>query len=661
MTASRREFIAGSLASVAGYSVLVDARHLPLSQEAAGPGSPGRMSHDGRRTALEEYAAQGNPVRLEPNMRVLDLECDVLVAGGGMAGVCAALAAARNGARTILVQDRSRLGGNASSEIKMHIVGADCHGNRRGWREGGLIEEIRVTDASSNPDRAYEMFDLMLYDKCVSEPNITLLLDTSVYAAEVQENRIREVRARCDKTETIHRIVPSICCDCTGDSRLALEGGAPFMRGREAKGTFGETLGLEVADGKSQGSSILFTAREHDRPMPWTPPGWARKIEKKHLRLRPTHSWEYGYWWIELGGEIDTIADNELIRFELLSIVLGVWDYIKNSGNHPKSANWALETVGMIPGKRESRRIIGPHIQVQQDLEGGWKTRDDGVSIGGWNFDDHPPEGFDAPEKPPFVSVKIKEPYNIAFDSLYSRDIGNLMMAGRNISNSHVAFTSTRVMATCACTGQAVGTAAAVCAAEGLLPAQLRANRGRFEAYRQRLLRDDQTIRGLRNEDPDDHARSARVTASRTDYGAPEHVIDGVARDQPGSWDHRWAAEVEKSGGMATLELNWSEPKKIGLVQLTFDTGFHRELTLSASDYVTRGMVRGPQPETLREYVLEVRRPGGEFEAVAEVSDNVQRLRRHRFDPRSVDAVRMRCLATNGNKEFRLYEIRCYA
>jgi len=184
----------------------------------------------------------------------------------------------------------------------------------------------------------------------------------------------------------------------------------------------------------------------------------------------------------------------------------------------------------MIPGKRESRRLTGDHVQTQHDLTGGWRERDDGVSIGGWAFDEHPPKGFDAWDQPPFMSRPVKEPYNIALEALYSRNVANLMMAGRNISNSHVAFTSTRVMATCACTGQAVGTAAALCVEKGVQPRELR--RASLPELQQRLLRDDQTIRGVRNEDPADLAREARVSASSALAGAdPEHVIDGHVRD----------------------------------------------------------------------------------------------------------------------------------
>ncbi len=595
-------------------------------------------------------------------MALVDVRTDVLVCGGGMAGVCAAISAARHGANVLLVQDRSRLGGNASSEIRMHIVGADVHGHRSGWREGGLIEELRLEDAVHNSHRAYELWDLLLYDKCVSERNLTLLLDSSVYAAQVQDGRIEHAMVRCDKTEHLYRVRSHIYCDCTGDSRLALEAGAETRWGREAADEFGETLAVRQPDRRTQGSSILFTARKHDRPTAFKPPGWARKITDQDLKFRgiPNGAYEYGYWWIELGGIYDTIKDNERLRFELLSIVLGVWDWIKNGGKRPDSANWALQTVGMIPGKRESRRVMGDHIQTEQDLKGGWKTYPDGVAIGGWNFDDHPPEGFDAPAIAPFRGTFIETPYNIALGAAYSKSISNLMMAGRNISNTHVAFTSTRVMATCACIGQAVGTCAAMCSQRNLLPRQIRDNPRYLRELQQQLLRDDQSIRGVRNEDPADLALRAKVTASASiGPSRPEHVTGGEVRDMPSEWTHRWGGAMTREG--AWLQLQWEQPETVRHVQLTFDSGFERELTLTAVDSFTARMVRGPQPETVRDYALLVRGGDGQWREIVRVEGNHQRLRRHEFKPVQTTALRLKVTATNGAKEARLYEIRCYA
>jgi len=635
---NRRQLLASL--PTAGYSVFVDARALapPPEDRFASIAPPGRSS------AAEVH---------EPNMALVDLETDLLVAGGGLAGVCAAIAAARHGLRVILLQDRSRLGGNSSSEVKMHVVGANCHKGRPGWREGGLIEELRLEDAVRNPQRSWEMWDLLLYDKVVSEPNITLLLETVLYRAAVEDGRIRHVLARCDKSEHIYRIRAPLYVDATGDSRLAVEAGAEFRTGREARAEFGESLAPEKADGETLGSSILFTARDYGRPMPFTPPAWARKVTREHLRFRQITSWEYGYWWIEWGGHLDTIRDNERIRRELLAIALGVWDYIKNSGDHPSSATWALDWIGMMTGKRGSRRVLGDHILTQHDLMRG--TFDDAVAIGGWPMDDHPPGGFDRPDLPPNTVLRPPEVYGIPLRSLYSRNIANLMMAGRNISATHVAFTSARVMATCACIGQAVGTAASVCVKEKLAPRELARDAARVKRLQQLLLRDDQTLRGVRNEDELDLARQARAAASSEEPHAPSsNVLDGWVRDIPGKEIHQWQGRLKD--GSAWIELRWPKPVRISEVRITFDTGFQRELTLTSSESVHKGIIRGAQPETVRDYVLEA-----QGKHLARVTGNYQRLRRHRFEPVETDRLRLTVTATNGSELARVFEIRCYA
>ncbi|HEX4144647.1 MAG TPA: FAD-dependent oxidoreductase [Pirellulales bacterium] len=660
----RRDFLSIAAGGTA-YSLLVRVDHPagaaePLAAATSQSASAARSADD-IRAELARIAPPGDlpTSSAEPHMKRVDLACDVLVAGGGLAGVCAAVAAARGGAKVVLVQDRSRLGGNSSSEIKMHVVGANNHGGRPGWREGGLIEEFRLDDAANNPQRCFELWDLLLYDKCVSEPNLTLLLDTTLFSAQLQEGKIESVLARCDRTEHLYRITAKLFCDCTGDSRLGLEAGAEMRSGHESRAEFGESLAPVAPDGNTQGCSILFTSRDFGRPMPFVPPRWARKITAKQLKFRGIGSWEYGYWWIEWGGQVNTVADNERIRFELLSIVLGVWDYIKNSGKHPTSANWALDWVGMLPGKREARRLVGDHMLTQQDLMGLNGEMEDAVCIGGWNLDEHPSTGFDDPEKPPFVSIALSGVYNIPLRSLYSKNVPNLLMAGRNISATHTAFTSTRVMATCAVEGQAVGTTAALCAGQDLLARRIFADKARLHALQQTLLRNDQTIKGLKNEDPDDLARAATVTASAEQDKSPAaSVIDGYVRSFGGE-THRWDAPLAADG--AWIELAWPQPVRIGQVQLTFDSGFQRELTLSASDATNRHMIRAPQPETVKDYLVQYRpAAGADWIDLTRVEGNHQRLCRHRFEPVEAAAMRVTVLATNGDGLARIFEIRCY-
>ena len=196
------------------------------------------------------------------------LNCDILIAGGGPGGIPAALAAARIGARVILCQDRSVLGGNASSEVRMHIVGADCSGKRGEYlsveaRESGIIEEIRLEASVNNPQRSPAVFDLIWYDKCRNEPNLELMLNTRVYATEVQGKSIKKAFARRASTEDEFEIEAKIFIDCTGDGTIGASSAAPYFEGREAKSTFGESLAQDKSDKLRLGSSLMFQAKKH--------------------------------------------------------------------------------------------------------------------------------------------------------------------------------------------------------------------------------------------------------------------------------------------------------------------------------------------------------------------------------------------------------------
>ncbi|MDP6450493.1 MAG: FAD-dependent oxidoreductase [Lentisphaeria bacterium] len=243
-------------------------------------------------------------------LRDQHIDCDVLVAGGGPAGVPAAIAAARSGAQVVLCQNRSVLGGNASSEIRMHIVGADASGARGAAleteaREGGIIEEIRLETCVRNPQRSAAMLDLILYEKCRAESNLTLMLNTTVTGVKVGDGLITHAIADRQSTEDRFTVKAAVFIDCTGDGRLGAEAGAPYRQGREARDEYNETLAQETADNKRLGSTLLFQARKHDRPMPYTPPTWARRFTETDLRLRShataeeDQGLEFGYWWVE--------------------------------------------------------------------------------------------------------------------------------------------------------------------------------------------------------------------------------------------------------------------------------------------------------------------------------------------------------------------------
>lgn len=595
-------------------------------------------------------------------MKTTHLDMDLAVAGGGLAGLCAALAASRNGLKTVLVQDRSVLGGNASSEIKMHVVGADCHGSRPGARETGIIEELRLDDSYRNPGRCYSLWDVLLYEKAQAEPNLTLLLDTACVGCEMSpDGSIKSLRAIRSCTEEEFVIRARFFADCTGDGGLGASAGAEFLRGREAKQDFGESLALEQSDTKTLGSSILLTGRRCETPQDFIAPDWIRKFRKEEFKHRPIHSYEYGYWWFEWGGHLDTIGDSPtVIRHELLRIALGVWDYIKNSGDHPDAANWTLEWVGNLPGKRESRRFLGTHVLTQEDVFSG-RIFDDAVAYGGWWVDLHPPMGIDATEEQPCEQIHFPHLFTIPLGCLHSRNVPNLFFAGRNLSATHVAFASTRVMATCALAGQAVGTAAAILSqGQGNRIAAL-ATPEAIEAIQQTLLKDDVFLPGIKNRDPDDLARSATVTASSelTDHPA-QAVIDGISRPLPnhlGTWadgqSHAWKSKKAP----AWISLSWNSPVDVEEVHLCFDSGLDRELMLSASDHASRKIVRGPQPEIIKSYLLHDEND----RLLAEVFANHQRRCIHRFSPPiQLQSLRCTLLETQGAASPTLQEIRVY-
>lgn len=591
------------------------------------------------------------------------LTADFVVVGGGMAGTIAAIAAARNGSSVILVQDRSVLGGNASSEIRMHIVGADSHGGKPGCRETGILEELRLEDAVRNPHRSYSQWDLLLYEKVKAESNITLLLDTTCVSAEVAANangerRITAIRALRNSTDDEFHIEAAWFADCSGDGRLGAEAGADFTEGREARATHGEPLAPEQADNNRLGSSIMFMSREHATPQVFIPPNWIRKFTKDDFKgHRDIFSYEYGYWWFEWGGHLDTIKDNETIRHELLRIALGVWDYVKNSGDHPGSANYALDWVAAIPGKRESRRFLGRYVLSEKDIFNP-EARPDAVAYGGWPIDLHPVEGVDDPEKPACVHHSFKHLYSIPYGCYCSRNVENLFFAGRNISATHIAFGSTRVMATCAIGGQAIGTAAALLTAKKARSSSELATPEGLHALRQRLLRDDAFIPGVRHEDASDLASSARISASsESSEGSASCVTDGIARHLKAQWGP-WSADETHSWKSqtlpATLRLELPEISTISEVHVTFDTGLERELMLSGSDKCSNKTLRGPQPETAKHYRLII-----DGKVVAEESFNYLRKRIHRLETtQSGRVVELEILSTHGVPEARVFEVR---
>jgi len=407
--------------------------------------------------------------------RKVELSADFIVVGGGLAGVCAAVEAARKGTKVILIQDRPVLGGNASSEVRMWIMGATSHGgnNNRWSREGGLFNEILLDNLYRNKEGNSIIYDTILLEKVLEEPNITLLLNTMVFDVEKSDDEnIAGVIAFNAQNSTEYKVSGKLFCDASGDGILGYQAGAHYRMGAESIDEFGELFTPTEEYGGLLGHTIYFFSKDAGMPIKYVAPSFALKdVETKIPRYGNISSTEHGnvFWWFEYGGRMDTIHQSEEIKMELWSIVYGVWDYLKNSGKFPETENMTLEWVGTIPGKRESRRFDGHYMLTQQDIV-EQRQHYDAVSYGGWAIDLHPAEGIYS-AKDGCNQYHSKGIYDIPYRVFVSKNIKNLFIAGRLISASHVAFGSTRVMATTAHGGQVVGMAAALCIQNNLLPA----------------------------------------------------------------------------------------------------------------------------------------------------------------------------------------------
>ncbi|GCE09401.1 FAD-dependent oxidoreductase [Dictyobacter aurantiacus] len=441
---------------------------------------------------------------------------DLVIIGGGLSGTCCAITAARAGLQVVLIQDRPVLGGNASSEVRLWVLGATSHmnNNNRWSREGGVIDELLVENLYRNPEGNPHIFDTIILDAVVNEPNITLLLNTALIDIEKDApDRIRGVRAFCSQNSTMYTVWAPLFCDASGDGILSFLAGAAFRMGAEARSEFDEKFAPSKEYGELLGHSLYFYSKDTGKPVHFIPPSYALKDITQIPRYQQFKSNEYGcnLWWIEYGGRLDTVHDTEKIKWELWRIVYGIWDYIKNSGQFPEAETLTLEWVGMLPGKRESRRFEGPYMLCQQDIVEQREYKDV-VGFGGWSIDLHPADGIFS-ERPGCNQWHARGVYQIPYRCLYSKDIQNLFFAGRSISASHVAFGSTRVMATCAHSAQAVGMAAALCRREGLLPAQI-GEEARIQHLQRELLRRGQYLPGLALHDPSDLVAQGTICAS---------------------------------------------------------------------------------------------------------------------------------------------------
>ena len=446
------------------------------------------------------------------------IAADLVVIGGGLAGTCAAIAAARAGISVVLVQDRPVLGGNASSEVRLWALGATSHqGNNNRWsREGGIVDEILVENLFRNREGNSILFDALLLEKVRMEPKIRLLLNTAACGVDLAApGKIAAVRAFCSQNSTFYELRAPLFCDASGDGIVGFQAGAAFRMGAESAGEFNEGFAPDRGFGELLGHTIYFYSKDVGQPVKFVAPAFALKDITKIPKFKEIKLHHHGcnFWWIEFGGRLDTIHETEDIKWELWKIVYGIWDYVKNSGKFPGAETKTLEWVGTIPGKRESRRFEGDYMLNQRDVV-EQRQHPDAVAVGGWSLDLHPADAVYG-NGPSCMQWHSKGVYGIPYRCYYSRNISNLFLAGRLISASHVAFGSSRVMLTCAHGGVAIGVAAAHCTRDGLLPRDL-TEQARMRALQAELNHLGQAIPGVAAAQDGNLALAASITASST-------------------------------------------------------------------------------------------------------------------------------------------------
>lgn len=558
-------------------------------------------------------------------MRRKEYHVDLCVVGGGLAGLCAAVAAARHGSSVVLMQDRPMLGGNASSEIRMWICGA--HG--KDLRETGILEELELENFYRNSGLKFSIWDTVLYEKAMSEEKLTLLLNTSCLDAIIEENQIQSVTGWQSCAETYHTVYAKYYADCSGDSILAPLTGAAYMYGREAKSDFGETIPPDIADKKTMGMSCMIQIRETDSTKKFIPPKWAYQYPtdadlpyKDHELAENTN-----FWWIEIGGEWDCIHDTDRCREECLKIAYGVWDHVKNRGDHG-AENWELEWIGMLPGKRESRRYIGKYIVTQRDVESGGHF-EDCIAYGGWSMDDHFPEGFYYRDGHPTIYHPAPSPWGLPLSCLIARDIKNLMFAGRNISITHAALSSSRVMATCALLGQALGTAAAQAVQTNRALTALD-----IDLLQQTLLWDDCYLPYTERKIAQEHKL----------HCSDSIVCNGKERGEENLW---------KGTEGAYLEYRFDEPVYVEQVRFVFDSDLNRDYHNMPCNYPLK-QEKYKLPKTLiRDYDLVITAEDGAVYR-KEYEENHERLVFHEIKQR-VTGIRFVPKCTWGSEEYRVF------
>jgi hypothetical protein len=588
-------------------------------------------------------------------------EYDVVVVGAGTAGCNAAIAAARMGAKTVLISDRPVVGGNASVELGVPVVGA--HAFHESARETGIIEEAYLLALA----RGWGLgMTRPFADLIAAEPNLTLVENHFLEGVEKNGNvNIRSAVVRDTLTGARKTVPGKLFVDTTGDGWLGYHAGADYRIGREARSEFNESLAPEAADNITMSGClraphesfkwcIFLRTKQDGSTKPYDPPAWI------YQNMPPFNAWRKGrgdddrlervarsgHWWLEHHGAIDDLNDPEGARDELFRVYFTTFHYLKTQWPaKERIANYELDYVPFSLAKRETRRLMGDYVLNQNDCMTA-RHFEDAIGHIGWNLDVHAADGIFSTTGP-FCSHDHIPVGEIPYRCLYSKNIENLMMAGRNVSVTHYALGTVRVQGTTSLMGQAAGTAAALALHHGILP------RGVYQHHRrqlqQTLLKQDQFIPKVLNADPADLARTASVSASSHEAdNIPANVTNGIARPWPDQ-SNVWRS-AEGQALPQWIELVLEKPMPVSMVQCVFDTALSEDMTKR----------RVPcSPGCIRNYRIEVL-VNEEWRTVVLEKKNFQRFRRHVFTPVTTDRIRLTAESVEGGGAACIHELRVY-
>ena len=473
--------------------------------------------------------------------------------------MCAAIAAARQGRTVSLIQNRPVLGGNSSSEIRVWTRGSTGGGNLFS-EEMGILGELKLANQYKNPEGNPILWDEILLDAVYQEHAISLFLNTLVVDVAHQDGHIQSLTALEINSERRFQFRSPVYVDATGDGFIAASAGLSYVIGKECNGTYGEEHAPEQFDPTTQGCTILMTFIKRDRPVAFVPPSYAYPIEyiEKLLnnggRMVSEKSNGCDFWWVEFGGQKDTINEIASITLELKRLTLGIYNYIKNSGKFDADTlelNW----TGSLPGKRESRRFVTEYVLTETDILQN-RTFNDVAFHGGWYLDFHPSEGIYS--KADFCTQIPVDLYGIPLRCLFSSQSDNLLVCGRILGASHAAFASTRIMDTCALSGQAAGTAASVLVSDQLKTPDL-LDKSVYARIQALLVEGDMLLPGYHQE-----------TISENIHVEASSVIDGLPGKECGALSCHRDCFLAIPTELAAVSSLFLDAKQEALLQVSY-------------------------------------------------------------------------------------------